>query len=58
MAATASAEAGPQGHGNRNGNRHRAVPEIPVAGTGAALLIILGGTAIALDRRRRRTQKK
>ena len=34
-------------------HRNKAVPEMPVSGVGAALTLILGGTAIALDRRRR-----
>jgi hypothetical protein len=34
--------------------RSAAVPEIPVGGAGAALTLILGGTAILLDRRRRK----
>jgi hypothetical protein len=33
-----------------------AVPEIPVGGVAAALTMLLGGAAIALDRRRRKAK--
>jgi hypothetical protein len=40
----------------RGDRRPAAVPEIPIAGAAAALTLILGGTAIALDRRRRKSK--
>ena len=37
--------------------RTTAVPEIPIGGAAAALTLILGGTAVVLDRRRKRQVK-
>jgi hypothetical protein len=42
--------------GVRGDRRAAAVPEIPIGGAAAALTLILGGTAIALDRRRRKSK--
>jgi hypothetical protein len=45
-----------RGRGNGNGGGRASVPEIPVGGAAGALVLLLGGTAIALDRRRRQAK--
>jgi hypothetical protein len=57
LAQTAEADASPVRARRVRTTTAAAVPEIPASGSTAALTLILGGTAIALDRRRRRQAK-